>query len=101
MKTVISATLVAFLGFVSPAAAQQASRVAPPAPRYTLSVAVALLPHLRAGELRDARQRRLRGVQPEHEVLVGERGVDVGGLVPVRIPATADVYAAFVLAQTH
>ncbi len=40
MKTVISATIVAFLGFVSPAAAQQASRVAPPAPapRYTLSV---------------------------------------------------------------
>ena len=38
MKTVISATLVAFLGFVSPVAAQQASREAPPAPQYKLSV---------------------------------------------------------------
>lgn len=37
MKTVISATLVAFLGFVSPVAAQQASREAP-APRYKLTV---------------------------------------------------------------
>lgn len=32
MKTVISATLVAFLGLVSPAAAQQASKAAPAAP---------------------------------------------------------------------
>jgi sugar lactone lactonase YvrE len=38
MKTVISATLVAFLGFVSPVSAQQASREAPAAPQYRLSV---------------------------------------------------------------
>ena len=45
------------------------------------------------------RQRRLRGVQPEPEVLVRERGVQVGRLVPVRIPAAADLHAALVLAQ--
>ena len=38
MKTVISATLVAFLGFVSPVAAQQASRATPSVPQYKLSV---------------------------------------------------------------
>ena len=37
MKSVISATIVAFLGVVSPAAAQQATS-APAAPQYTLSV---------------------------------------------------------------
>ena len=53
----------------------------------------------RAGQLRDRRERRLGGVQAEPEVLVGERREDVGRLVPVRIPAGADLRAALVLAQ--
>ena len=38
MKTVIGATLVAFLGIVSPAAAQQTQQPQQPAPQYRLSV---------------------------------------------------------------
>ena len=53
----------------------------------------------RAGQLRDRPQRRLRGVQAEPEILVGVRREHVGRLVPVRIPAAADLRAALVLAQ--
>ena len=42
---------------------------------------------LRSGQLRYRGQRRLGGVEAEEEVLVREGGVQVGRLVPVRIPA--------------
>ena len=42
---------------------------------------------LRAGQLRNRRQRCLRRVETESEVLVGIRREDIGRLVPVRIPA--------------
>src|SRR6478609_5066338 len=53
----------------------------------------------RAGQLADRPQRRLRRVQAKAEILVAERGEHVRGLVPVRIPAVADLRAALVLAE--
>ena len=44
-------------------------------------------------------QRRLRGVQAQPEIVVAVRPEEVGRLVPVGVPAGADVHAALVLAQ--
>src|SRR5205823_8204451 len=44
-------------------------------------------------------KRRLRRIQAEPKVLVAVGGVEIGGLVPVRIPARADLRAALVFAQ--
>ena len=48
---------------------------------------------------RDRAQRRLRGVEAEPEILVVVGGEHVGRLVPLRIPAAADLHAALVFAQ--
>src|SRR6185503_13886331 len=56
-------------------------------------------PDRRPCELAERAERGLRRVQSEPEILVGERRVDVGRLVPVRIPADADLCAALVFAQ--
>jgi hypothetical protein len=53
----------------------------------------------RPGELAHRAERGLRGVEAEAEVLVAERREQVGGLVPVRVPAVAHLRAALVLAQ--
>src|SRR5262245_31224651 len=42
---------------------------------------------------------RLRRVEPEQEILVGVGGEKIGRLVPLGIPAAADVRATLVLAQ--
>src|SRR4029453_13707866 len=52
-----------------------------------------------SGQLGDRAERRLRRIETQGGVLIGERGVDVGDLVPVRIPAAADLRSALVLAQ--
>src|SRR5256885_2117730 len=51
----------------------------------------------RAGQLRDRAERRLRGVQPEAKILIVIGGVNVGRLMPLGIPAVADLRAALVL----
>src|SRR5688572_17224359 len=65
--------------------------------RWVLSLR--LLLHPRAGEFGDGAERRLRGVQAEQEILVAEVRIDIGRLMPMRIPAAADMHAALVLAQ--
>src|SRR5262252_10850365 len=57
------------------------------------------LPQRRASEPRHSRQRRLGGVEAEAEILVVVGGVDIGRLVPLWIPAAADLHAALVFAQ--
>src|SRR2546428_8575180 len=52
-----------------------------------------------AGQCADGAECRLRAVQTETEIFVGVRGEDVGRLMPLRIPAGADLRAALVLAQ--
>ena len=58
-----------------------------------------LLLQLRARELRQAAERRLRGVEAEAEILVAERRVHVRRLVPVRVPPGANLATALVLAE--
>src|SRR5580765_7273888 len=53
----------------------------------------------RAGQLADRAKGCLGRVQAEAEVLVAEGREHVGRLVPVRIPAAADLRTALVLAQ--
>src|SRR5436309_16124330 len=48
----------------------------------------------RSGETGGRRNRRLRGVQPEPKVRVVIGRIDVGGLVPVRVPPCPDLCAA-------
>ena len=48
----------------------------------------------RAGQPGNGAERRLRGVQPEAKILVGERRVHIRRLVPVRIPPGADLRRA-------
>src|SRR5215211_3610841 len=50
-------------------------------------------------KLRYGTQCGLRGVQPQSEVVVVVRGVNVRRLVPLWVPARADLRAALVLAQ--
>ena len=68
-------------------------------PRHEPEPGGGLLAQRRARQLRDRAERRLRRVQAEAEILVGVGREDVGRLVPVRIPAGADLRAALVLAQ--
>src|SRR5688572_2377468 len=75
------------------------SRLAEAAPKVRLYVRKMLFPERGAGELRDRAERRLDGVEAEAEVLVREGRVEVGRLVPVRVPAGAGVHATLVLAQ--
>ena len=56
-------------------------------------------PDRRAGQIRDCRQRRLRRVQTEPEIRVRVRREHIGRLMPLRIPAGADLRAALVLAD--
>src|SRR5712664_5009946 len=53
----------------------------------------------RSGETGERRERRLRGVQPEPKVRVVVGRVEIGGLVPVRVPPCPDLRAALVFAQ--
>ena len=54
---------------------------------------------VRAGQRADRAERRLRRVEAEPEILVGVSREHVGRLMPLRIPAAADLRAALVLAQ--
>src|SRR6266576_2061219 len=63
------------------------------------TVEVAVLPNRRPNQPRERRERRLRGVQPEPKVRVVIRRVEIGGLVPIRVPPCPDLRAALVLAQ--
>src|SRR5450432_682401 len=55
--------------------------------------------HVRAGERRDGAERGLRGIQSESKILVGIGGVEIGWLVPLRVPAAPDLRATLVLAK--
>src|SRR2546426_2841066 len=59
---------------------------------------VAVLPNRRPNQPRERRERRLRGVQPEPEDRVVIGRIEIGGLVPVRIPPCPDLRAAFATA---
>src|SRR2546427_11225696 len=48
----------------------------------------------RSGETGERRERRLRGVQPEPKVRVVIGRIEIGGLVPVRVPPCPDLRAA-------
>src|SRR5262245_23624400 len=71
----------------TPAAVQPEIRGRPSLARFTTLLG------LRACQLRDSSERRLGGVQPEREVLVGERLEQIGRLMPVRVPARAGMHA--------
>jgi hypothetical protein len=65
------------------------------------SVDGSCLPYERdAGQLTERAERRLRRVEPESEILVAIRGVQVRRPVPVRAPPRTDLRPALVLAQT-
>src|SRR5690349_21883319 len=53
----------------------------------------------RSHQPRNRPERRLRRIQAEPEVLVAIGGIQVGGLVPVGVPARPDLRAALVFAQ--
>src|SRR6185312_14657082 len=59
-----------------------------------------LLDDLRTSQFGDRAERRLRRIQPEPEVCVAVRLVEIRRLMPLRIPAGADLCAALVLAKT-
>src|SRR5438045_6383382 len=61
----------------------------------------ALRRDLRGGQLRDGRQRRLRGVEAETEILVRERRVYVARLVPRGIPPRTGLRATFVFTEAE
>src|SRR6185436_14881943 len=71
------------------------------APRYSVTIKrrTSLALHRRARQRADSPERCLRRVQPQTEILVGVRRKDVGRLVPLRVPAVADLRAALVFAQ--
>src|ERR1051325_12071580 len=54
-------------------------------------VGVLLFLDRQPGELRDTSERRLRRVQTEPEIFVGESRIEIGRLMPVRIPAVANL----------
>src|SRR5262245_58100569 len=68
-------------------------------PRRGMPAASLLLDRC-VGKLGERRERRLRRVQAEPEILVAECGENVGRLVPMRIPTGADLRTSLVFTKT-